>query len=155
MRFVKKSLKDIQKIEIQKELVQTQNIQKRIKDVSHFFTVELSNKGEAKIQGTVPFMVRSFYVCFLKPFNFDLHKAPEVLKSGEYSFASDVYAFSILMWAVAFRSKPFFGFSVNQIATVVQLGTRPSLDEATCPPSLKELMARCWQADAQKRSTEN
>ena len=89
----------------------------------------------------------------LKPFNFDLHKAPEVLKSGEYSFASDVYAFSILMWAVAFRSKPFFGLSVNQIATVVQLGTRPSLDEATCPPSLKELMARYWQADAQKRST--
>ena len=76
-----------------------------------------------------------------------------MLKSGEYSFASDVYAFSILMWAVAFRSRPFFGLSVNQIATVVQLGTRPSLDEATCPPSLKELMARYWQADAQKRST--
>ena len=78
MRFVKKSLKEIQKVEIQKELVQTQNIQKRIKDVSHFFTVELSNKGEAKIQGTVPFMVRSFlFFCFffLKPFNFDLHKA--------------------------------------------------------------------------------
>ena len=64
MRFVKKSLKEIQKVEIQKEVVQTQNIQKRIKDVSHFFTVELSNKGEAKIQGTVPFMVRSFYVLF-------------------------------------------------------------------------------------------
>lgn len=104
--------------------------------------------------------------------------APEVLKSGRYSSASDVYAFGMILWELLTRSRPHFeapgspAYGQNHVSTPRQLGgstsgssasvnyvndikaiikgARPVIPPAT-PSEMTALIQACWQHDPRKR----
>jgi hypothetical protein len=77
-----------------------------------------------------------------------LWMAPEVLEGKEFSTSADVYSFGIVLWEIYTRKEPFNQFRNYQKfkEAVVRQGTRPRLPQE-CPPSLAQLIERCWAAD--------
>lgn len=77
--------------------------------------------------------------------------APEVLRGEEYTEASDVYSFSIIMWEIASGQKPFYDRPHNaELAREICNGLRPSIIMET-PQCYVELMEKCWNADPKER----
>jgi serine/threonine protein kinase len=84
--------------------------------------------------------------------------APEVLKDGKYSTASDVYSYAIVMWEIQSLKTPFADWNVYQIMSAVDEGERPPVDESfgsvfPHAHSYRALMQRCWDADPLRRPT--
>ncbi|XP_030905570.1 receptor-interacting serine/threonine-protein kinase 1 isoform X2 [Melopsittacus undulatus] len=86
------------------------------------------------------------------------YMAPEHLstihiKPGE---KSDVYSFSIVMWAI-FANKEPYEHSINdsQLRFVVERGNRPNIQEITdkCPVEIIDLMEQCWKQESEERPT--
>ena len=86
-----------------------------------------------------------------------MYKAPELFSLAKYSYPVDVYAFSISMFEVLVGSDPFLGHSEKkEFGRAVCRGERPDINRLakaglTCPPSLINLMTRCWDANPAKR----
>jgi serine/threonine protein kinase len=77
--------------------------------------------------------------------------APEVLYGGEYTEASDVYSFSMIMWEIASGQRPFYDRPHNaELAREICNGLRPSIIIET-PKCYVELMEKCWNADPKRR----
>ncbi|PKC70480.1 kinase-like protein [Rhizophagus irregularis] len=77
--------------------------------------------------------------------------APEVLKEGNYTTASDIYAFGMLMWMIASSSPPFKDYDDEvQLHLAIIEGERPRkiLD---IPIEYNLLMKRCWNEDPKER----
>ena len=75
------------------------------------------------------------------------HMAPEVLMYGKISFASDVYAFGIMLWEMYTASQAFKGVPRALLGhEVTKQGRRPEFPP-DCPFDYQLLACRCWESD--------
>jgi serine/threonine protein kinase len=75
------------------------------------------------------------------------HMAPEVLMHGKLSFASDVYAFGIMLYEMYTATQAFQGVPKIMLGhEVVKLGRRPKFPP-DCPFDYQLLACRCWESD--------
>lgn len=81
-----------------------------------------------------------------------LYIAPESY-SGEYSYAADVYSFSIIIYQILVDEIPFQGLDKIQLnKKVVEEGFVPTFNEKF-PESYKKLILDCGSLDPEKRPT--
>uniref|UniRef100_A0A3P9K652 Mitogen-activated protein kinase kinase kinase 7 n=1 Tax=Oryzias latipes TaxID=8090 RepID=A0A3P9K652_ORYLA len=78
--------------------------------------------------------------------------APEVFEGSNYSEKCDVFSWSIILWEVMTRKKPFdeIGGSAFCIMWAVHRGTRPPLIR-DLPEPIETLMTRCWDKEPSQR----
>ena len=85
--------------------------------------------------------------------NINKIKNTEILRGGEYSIYSDVFAFGMLMWEIASRSsRPFANLEGWAIAGAIQEGKRPIIP-SDCPIQIKNMIEACWNPEAKQRPT--
>ena len=79
--------------------------------------------------------------------------APEVLNSGLYTKAADVYSFGIILWELTSCRIPFSNMSqdASLMARIIN-GKRPEIIEGT-PPEFAKLIQECWNKDPILRPT--
>ena len=76
--------------------------------------------------------------------------APEVIVGKEYTFASDIYSFGILMWEITSGQTPFNNYEHNyDLAMKIVNGMRPKI-RSKIPSEYEKLMKQCWDADPTK-----
>ncbi|PKY46708.1 kinase-like protein [Rhizophagus irregularis] len=80
------------------------------------------------------------------------YMAPEILSGGQYSFASDIYSFGIIMYEIASGKIPFYHEDINP--NIIIQGSRPGRPHST-PVVYIQLMESCWDSDPRKRPTAN
>lgn len=68
--------------------------------------------------------------------------APEIWRFGEYSKASDVYAFSIIVYEIMTLSSPYKSMNIFNLMSAVSSRKRPTFD-VFVPESYKWLINRC------------
>ncbi len=79
--------------------------------------------------------------------------APELFNGGSYSQATDIYAFSIIMWEISSGEKPFHDVVHDKLLALrICKRFRPQITEDT-PRFYQDLMEKCWHADPTKRPT--
>ncbi|RGB42884.1 kinase-like domain-containing protein [Rhizophagus diaphanus] len=79
--------------------------------------------------------------------------APEVLKGKEYSKASDIYGFGIIMIEVLSELPPYHNRAHNsELAFEICKGERPQIPRET-PQVLKEIILRCIDSNPENRPT--
>ncbi|XP_035224894.1 mitogen-activated protein kinase kinase kinase 7-like [Stegodyphus dumicola] len=79
--------------------------------------------------------------------------APEVFEGSQYSEKCDIFSWSIILWEVLTRQKPFHDgerATAFCIMWAVHNGKRPPLIQG-CPKPLESLMTRCWAKNAKDR----
>nr|CAD1832040.1 unnamed protein product [Ananas comosus var. bracteatus] len=77
--------------------------------------------------------------------------APEMIQHRPYTQKVDVYSFGIVLWELITGMLPFANMTAVQAAfAVVNKGVRPIVPP-DCPPSLGEIMTRCWDANPDAR----
>jgi serine/threonine protein kinase len=75
------------------------------------------------------------------------HMAPEVLMHGKISFASDVYAYGIMLYEIYTASQAYKGvLKVLLGHEVARMGLRPEFPP-DCPFDFQLLACRCWESD--------
>ena len=85
--------------------------------------------------------------------------APEVLDTGDYSKASDVYSFGIVLWEILTLRLPWAEWSHWQVLhAVIELKERPEIPSEISPrfPALDkftQLMRLCWSQKSADRTT--
>eukprot|EP00727_Mastigamoeba_balamuthi_P000935 m51a1_g10839 hypothetical protein (1698) ;mRNA; f:3230-13540 len=81
--------------------------------------------------------------------------APEVLSSGAYSEASDVYSFGIVMSEILSGEVPFKGLNKVVVAREILQGQRPDVPRklGAYGSAYVELMRRCWGQEPSQRPT--
>ena len=96
--------------------------------------LESESGGIKKIQGVMPYL------------------APELLSGrASYSYATDIYAFGMIMWEISSGEKPFHEMKHDShLALRICQGRRPEITKDT-PPFYQDLMVKCWNADPKKR----
>jgi hypothetical protein len=82
--------------------------------------------------------------------------APELMTKGIKTEKTDVYAIGVVLWELWIMKTPYAGLKVNEIATKVRTGTRPSLPETALPSPAENavyhcLMEECWHEDKDVR----
>jgi serine/threonine protein kinase len=82
--------------------------------------------------------------------------APEVLKDGKHSKASDVYSYGIILWEIQSLKTPFKELNVYQILSAVDEGERPDANAsfgAQYPEAnlYRDLMRKAWDQDPKMR----
>ena len=80
--------------------------------------------------------------------------APELLSGrGSYSYATDIYAFGMIMWEISSHEPPFHDVIHDKhLALRILKGLRPEITEDT-PLFYQELMQKCWHSDPTQRPT--
>eukprot|EP00004_Rigifila_ramosa_P019746 TRINITY_DN5057_c0_g1_i2.p1 TRINITY_DN5057_c0_g1~~TRINITY_DN5057_c0_g1_i2.p1 ORF type:complete len:551 (-),score=115.77 TRINITY_DN5057_c0_g1_i2:48-1700(-) len=79
--------------------------------------------------------------------------APEVIRAEHYNEKCDVYSFGIVLWELLTQEDPYGGMHPIQVATAVAFkDIRPPLPDL-CPPSYRQLMTECWDAQPKTRPT--
>lgn len=79
--------------------------------------------------------------------------APESLKDGVYTSASDVWSYGVVLWEMAtWASQPYQGMANGQVLHFVKNGGVMEKPEP-CPEKLYDLMRRCWQYKQSNRPT--
>src|SRR6266540_6661353 len=77
--------------------------------------------------------------------------ATEVLRGKPYTFASDIYSFSMIMWEFTSGIPPFDDKAHDlQLSISICNGERPNIIENT-PQCYVNLMKKCWDEDPLKR----
>ncbi|XP_052902780.1 mitogen-activated protein kinase kinase kinase 11 [Anopheles moucheti] len=76
---------------------------------------------------------------------------PEVIKSGTYSKASDVWSYGVLLWELLTGETPYKGFDSLSVAYGVAVNTLALPIPKTCPESWGKLMKSCWEIDPHRR----
>lgn len=77
--------------------------------------------------------------------------APEAMENQEFSEASDVYSFGMIVWEMFTRQAPFPNMNPHQAAlSVINDDARPDIP-AFVPPNFQNLITSCWQRDPQRR----
>ncbi|RHZ88318.1 hypothetical protein Glove_23g151 [Diversispora epigaea] len=86
-----------------------------------------------KIYGVIPYM------------------APETLNSGEYTQASDIYSFGMIMYEVFTSYPPYYNIShdENLVISICE-GQKPEI-MCEIPQLFKDLMEKCWNTDPSNR----
>src|SRR5581483_11454499 len=81
------------------------------------------------------------------------YMAPEILRGKEYTKASDMYSFGIIMNEIISIVPPFYDEPHDEyLALDICRGKRPKIREET-PEFLKELIQKCWDANPENRPT--
>src|SRR6266498_2475825 len=81
------------------------------------------------------------------------YMAPEVLRGYQYTKASDIYSFGIIMNEFLSEEIPFNDISHDHILSVkICKGLRPKISE-DIPKFLADLIIKCWDAKAENRPT--
>jgi serine/threonine protein kinase len=81
------------------------------------------------------------------------YMAPEVLRGYQYTKASDIYSFGIIMNEFISEETPFNNIPHNHALTIkICKGLRPNIFEYT-PKLLVDLIVKCWDAKAENRPT--
>jgi len=83
-----------------------------------------------------------------------LYMAPEVMRKEEITPKVDVYSIGIITWELLTREDPFADHDDYQIFVdaVCKDNERPIIPR-WCPPSLRDIITSCWQADPNARPT--
>ncbi|XP_058821356.1 mitogen-activated protein kinase kinase kinase 11-like isoform X2 [Topomyia yanbarensis] len=76
---------------------------------------------------------------------------PEVIKSGTYSKASDVWSYGVLLWELLTGETPYKGFDSLMVAYGVAVNTLALPIPKTCPEPWGKLMKFCWELDPHRR----
>ena len=77
--------------------------------------------------------------------------APESLDDREFSPASDVWSFGVLLWEMYYPNQlPYAEFNNVQVLSKVLSGHRLSIPPAY-PASVASIMKACWQKKPEKR----
>jgi serine/threonine protein kinase len=81
------------------------------------------------------------------------YMAPEVLRGYQYTKASDIYSFGIIMNEYISEETPFNNIPHDHaLAINICKGLRPNIFEYT-PKPLVDLIVKCWDAKAENRPT--
>lgn len=77
--------------------------------------------------------------------------APESLSKRQFSIASDVWSYGVLVWEM-FNPKrlPYHGMDNFQVATRVSQGYRMPIPRG-CPPVVARVVKACWHSEPRKR----
>ncbi|GBC00221.1 hypothetical protein RclHR1_03790014 [Rhizophagus clarus] len=82
------------------------------------------------------------------------YMVPKTLSGGQYSSASDIYSFAMVMYEIASGKIPFYHV-INDINAInIIQGSRPKIKFAA-PPVYIQIMKSCWDADPKKRPIAN
>ncbi|RIB19579.1 kinase-like domain-containing protein [Gigaspora rosea] len=77
--------------------------------------------------------------------------APEVLKGGKFTQASDIYSFVMIIWEVITGYRPFSDRKHDEhLILDILNGLRPKIP-ANVPQDLIKLIEKCWHQDSEKR----
>ena len=81
------------------------------------------------------------------------YMAPEILQGKEYSMASDIYSFGMIMWELMTGRMPFWNQN-NDLELIIKIirNFRPPIIKNT-PKGYAKLMKECWDPDPNKRPT--
>ncbi|RHZ83511.1 hypothetical protein Glove_91g35 [Diversispora epigaea] len=86
-----------------------------------------------KIYGVIPYM------------------APETLNRGEYTQASDIYSFGMIMYEVFTSYPPYYNIPQGvKLVILICDGHKPEI-MCEIPQLLKDLMEKCWDTDPSNR----
>lgn len=77
--------------------------------------------------------------------------APEVCQGLPYNEKVDVFSFSIVLWELCTRTKPYEGMTVEEHFQEVILGGRRPGTDPNWPEGLRNLMEFSWDADPDLR----
>src|SRR6266542_2302412 len=82
------------------------------------------------------------------------YMAPEILQKKEYTIASDIYSFGMIMWELMTGRRPFWD-QKNDVEITINIykGFRPPII-TNAPKGYVELMQECWNSDPNKRPTD-
>ncbi|POG74657.1 kinase-like domain-containing protein [Rhizophagus irregularis DAOM 181602=DAOM 197198] len=81
------------------------------------------------------------------------YMAPEVLRGYQYTKASDIYSFGIIMNEYISEETPYNNIPHNSALTIkICKGLRPNIFKYT-PKLLADLITKCWDAKAENRPT--
>ncbi|UZO10121.1 uncharacterized protein OCT59_001719 [Rhizophagus irregularis] len=81
------------------------------------------------------------------------YMAPEVLRGFQYTKASDIYSFGIMMNEYISEETPYNNIPHNHaLAIKICKGLRPNIFKYT-PKLLADLITKCWDAKAENRPT--
>ncbi|RHZ85883.1 hypothetical protein Glove_59g14 [Diversispora epigaea] len=79
--------------------------------------------------------------------------APETLSRGEYTQASDIYSFGMIMLEVLTSYPPYYNISHNEnLAMDICKGLKPEIKCET-PRFFKEIIEKCWNFEPLNRPT--
>ena len=77
--------------------------------------------------------------------------APEVIRDGQFSSQSDVWAFGVTVWEImTLAASPYPGIEDNEILSMLESGVRLQ-NPISCPESINRIMQLCWNASATNR----
>ncbi|RHZ89630.1 hypothetical protein Glove_13g260 [Diversispora epigaea] len=81
------------------------------------------------------------------------YMAPETLSRGEYTKASDIYSFGMVMLEVLTSYPPYYNIPHNEnLAMGSCEGLKPEI-KCKIPQFLKEIMEKCWNFEPRNRPT--
>ncbi|RGB40482.1 kinase-like domain-containing protein, partial [Rhizophagus diaphanus] len=81
------------------------------------------------------------------------YMAPEIFQGQNYTVASDIYSFGMIMWEFMTGRRPFWD-EIHDIELMIKVcdGLRPPI-VTNAPEGYIELMKECWHSDPEKRPT--
>jgi len=79
--------------------------------------------------------------------------APEVFQGTSYNEKVDIYSYAMILFEIICREIPFEEEEPAKIGRLVVDGHRPDMEAVPpdCPRQLRDLMVRCWDAEAARR----
>ncbi|RHZ48660.1 hypothetical protein Glove_543g131 [Diversispora epigaea] len=81
------------------------------------------------------------------------YMAPETLNRGEYTKASDIYSFGMVMLEVLTSYPPYYNIPHNEnLAMGICEGLKPEI-KCEIPQFFKEIMEKCWNFEPPNRPT--
>jgi serine/threonine protein kinase len=79
--------------------------------------------------------------------------APEIFLGERYSEKADVYSYSVILWELVYRKKPWQGMNSMKVCHAVENGERLSTvnPPSGTPEYIIKLMEACWLQDHERR----
>jgi len=76
--------------------------------------------------------------------------APEVLRDQRYTIKADIYSFSVCLWTMFARQKPYPNKTDAQIVIAVAIDGRRLAIPSTVPKEMIRMIKLCWQDEASR-----
>ncbi len=114
---------------------------------AHGFLVKIGDFGLAKIRHETSQQSTNGPVVGTLPW-----KAPELLRMGRHTEASDVYALGIVFWELGTKHEPYEDSDDSTIIAFVKAGDRLDIPE-DIPESFAELITKAWAQEPKRRPT--